>query len=279
MDVDRHPRVVVDRVGDRDERPTVGDPVGRHHEGEPGIGDQHDAGADDIEANPQAQVHERMELPPAVVVAVEEAGLQEEEQDVGKERRREHAHQVVGELRVQRDEHEGEERAEGRGHRERDREELGELVGEPVVARITGLVADRLDQHREDRDGEDERREQQVELRHRPDGHAAADDGKGSILGLDVRPGPGGCLGGGSFGLQSRRPRRRVGHRGRGPVRLPVLAVGQEGRDQHDGAEHHQAGHGTEHEQQFAVGDTVHAAASINGSPPAGPPELPRRRA
>ena len=135
-----------------------------------------------------------MELPPAVVVAVEEAGLQEEQQDVGKERRGEHAHQVVRELRVQRDEHEREERPEGRGHRERDREELGELVGEPVVAPIPRLVADHLDEHREDRDGKDERREQEVELRHRPDGDAAADDGEGPVLGLDVRLGLGAAV-------------------------------------------------------------------------------------
>ena len=91
-------------------------------------------------------MHQGMELPPAVVIGVEEEGLEEEEQHVREKRRREHAHQVVGELRVQRDEHEREERAEGRGERERDREELRELVGEPVVSLITRLVADRLDQ-------------------------------------------------------------------------------------------------------------------------------------
>ena len=44
---------------------------------------------------------------------------------------------------------------------------------------VSGLVADRLDDEREDRDGKDEGREQQVELRDRPDGHAAPDDGEG----------------------------------------------------------------------------------------------------
>ena len=57
---------------------------------------------------------------------------------------------------------------------------------EPVVSRISGLVADRLDDEREDRDGQDERREQQVELRDRPDGHAAPDDGERPVLGLLV---------------------------------------------------------------------------------------------
>ena len=56
---------------------------------------------------------------------------------------------------------------------------------------ISGLVADRLDDEREDRDGKDERREQQVELRDRPDGHAAPDDRKGPVLGLHVGLCPG----------------------------------------------------------------------------------------
>ena len=85
MDVDRHPGEVVDRVPDGDDRSTVRDPVRRHHEREPGIGDQHDARAHDIEADPQAKMHERVELPPAVVVGVEEEGLGEEEQHVREE--------------------------------------------------------------------------------------------------------------------------------------------------------------------------------------------------
>jgi len=59
-------------------------------------------------------------------------------------------------------------------------------VREPVVPRIAGLVADRLDDEREDRDGKDERREQQMQLRDRPDGDAASDDGKPPVLGLRV---------------------------------------------------------------------------------------------
>ena len=51
---------------------------------------------------------------------------------------------------------------------------------------ISGLVADRLDDQREDGDGKHERREQQVQLRDRPDGHAAADDGERSVRGLFV---------------------------------------------------------------------------------------------
>ena len=163
------------------------DPLRRHHEREPGIGDQHDAGADQVEAEPQAKMHERMKLPPAVIVGVEEEGFREEEQDVREEGRREHAHQVVRELRIQDDEHERQRRSEGRGEGEGDGEELRELVREPVVSRISGLVADRLDDEREDGDGQDERREQQVQLRDHPDGHAAADEGKRPVLRLLVR--------------------------------------------------------------------------------------------
>jgi hypothetical protein len=146
------------------------------------------------------------------------------------------------------------------GERERVREELRELVGEPVVSLVTRLVADRLDEHREDRHGKDEGREQEVELRNRPDGHAAPHDGEPSVLGLDVRRCAGGGFRGGSLGFQSRRARRRVGDRGRSSVRLLVLAVGQERRDHHDADEHDQAGDGTEHEQQFAVQSAIHYA-------------------
>ena len=62
--------------------------------------------ADEVEAEPQTEMHQGMELPPAVVVGVEEEGFREEEQDVREERGREHAHQVVRELRIQNDEHE-----------------------------------------------------------------------------------------------------------------------------------------------------------------------------
>ena len=75
MDVDRHPGVVVDRVREGEQRPVARDPVRRHHEREPGIGDQHDARADDVEAEPQTKMHQGMELPPAVVVGVEKEGL------------------------------------------------------------------------------------------------------------------------------------------------------------------------------------------------------------
>ena len=198
-------------------------------------------------------MHQGMELPPAVVVRVEEEGLGEEEQHVREERRREHAHQVVRELRVENDEHERQERPEGRGERERDREELRELVREPVVSRISGLVADRLDDEREDRDGQDERREQQVELRDRPDGDAAADDRERAVLGLLVGLRLGLVLRVRLLGGQSLRARRCVDGRGRRPVRLLVLAAHQQRRHPHDPGEHHEAGDGTEKDQQFAV--------------------------
>ena len=87
-------------------------------------------------------MHQGMELPPAVIVGVEEEGFGEEEQDVREKGGREHAHQVVRELRIQDDQHERQERAERRGEREGDGEELRELVREPVVSQIPGLVAD-----------------------------------------------------------------------------------------------------------------------------------------
>ena len=233
-------------------RPRVRDPARRHHEREPGIGDQHDRRAHEVEAEAQTEMHQRMELPPAVVVGVEEEGLGEEEQHVRKKRGGEHAHQVVRELRIQDDEHERQERAEGRGEREGDREQLRELVREPVVSHISGLVADRLDDEREDRDGKDERREQQVELRDRPDGDAASDDREGAVLGLHVGLGLGLGLRVGLLGGQSLRARRRVDGRGRRPVRLPVLACDHEtDAIHHDHGEHHEAGDGTEQDQQL----------------------------
>ena len=207
-----------------------------------------------LRPSPRPRCTSGMELPPAVVVGVEEEGFGEEEQDVREEGRGEHAHQVVRELRIQDDEHERQERAEGRGEREGHREELRELVREPVVSQISGLVADRLDDEREDRDGKDERREQQVELRDRPDGHAASDDGERPVLGLHV----GLRLGLASPRRPSRRPvppRAASGRRSRqGPGKAPctrgssasttILTVA---------AEHHEAGDGTENEQQLAV--------------------------
>ena len=139
-----------------------------------------------LRPTPQAKVDQGMELPPAVIVGVEEEGFREEEQDVRQERGREHAHQVARELRIQNDEHERQACAERRGEREGHGEQLRELVREPVVSHVSCLVADRLDDDREDRDGEDERREEQVQLRDRPDRHAAADDGEPPVLGLHV---------------------------------------------------------------------------------------------
>ena len=265
MDVDRHPGEVVDRVPDGDHRPRIRDSVRRHHEREPGIGDEHDRRAHEVEAEPQGKMNPGMELPPAVIVGVEEEGLGEEEQHVREKRGREHAHQVVRELRIQRDEHEGQERAEGRGEREGDREEPRELVREPVVPQISGLVADDLDDECEERNGKDEGREQQVELRDRPDGHAAPNDGKGPVLrflvdrrlGLRFRVGP--------LVNHACGTRRCVHGRRRGAVRLPVLAVRQERGNQHDRDEHHHAGDGTEHEQQFAVHCAVHPVVSFRG--------------
>ena len=118
-------------------------------------------------------------------------------------------------------------RPEGRGEREGGGEQLRELVREPVVSLISGLVADHLDDEREDRDGQDERRKQQVELRDRPDGHAAPDDRKGACIDLRV----GRCLGLGLRVGRSRRPvppRAALRRRSRQePGKAPVLAAHQ----------------------------------------------------
>jgi hypothetical protein len=144
-----------------------------------------------LRPSPSARWTRGWNFPPAVVIGVEEEGLGEKQQHVREEGRGEHAHHVVRELRVENDEHERQSCSEGRGEREGDRKQLGELVRELVVSQIAGLVADHLDDEREDRYGKDEGREQQMELRNRPDGDAAADDGDGTILGLRVRR----CLG------------------------------------------------------------------------------------
>ncbi len=257
MDVDRHPGEVVDRVPDGDDGPFARDPGRRHHEREPGIGDEHDPRADEVEAKPQTKMHQGMELPPAVVVGVEEKGLEEEEQDVREEGGREHAHQVVRELRIQDDEHERQECSERRSERERDGEEPRELVCQPVVSQISSLVADRFDDEREDWDGQDERREQQVQLRDHPDGHAASDDGEPPILGFLVGLvlelfGRRGRL----VGL-SRGTGRLVHGRGRGLVRLLVLAAHEPRGHPRRPTEHHDCGDGTEKDQAFAVHEAV----------------------
>src|SRR5438477_12057111 len=105
-------------------------------------------------------MNQRMELPPAVVIGIKEEGLGEEEQHVREKGGGEHAHHVVRELRIQNDEHERQARPEGCGEREGGGEQLRELVREPVVSQISGLVADHLDDERENWDGKDKCREQ-----------------------------------------------------------------------------------------------------------------------
>ena len=212
-------------------------------------------------------MNQGMELPPAVVVGVEEEGLGEEEQHVREKGGGEHAHQVVRELRIQNDEHERQERPEGRGEREGDGEQLRELVREPVVSQISGLVADHLDDEREDRDGKDERREQQVELRDRPDGHAAPDDRKGPVLGLRV----GRCLGLGLRVGLSRRPvpaARGVASTVAAGARYGSLYSRFISCDaiHTTAANITQAGDGTENEQHFAVHRAVHHAVRHGAS-------------
>jgi hypothetical protein len=145
-------------------------------------------------------------------------------------------------------------------------EKLRELVREPVVSRISGLVADHLDDEREERNSQDEGREQEVQLRDCPDGHAAPDDGEGSVLGLGVRRCLSRCFRRCPLGGQSVHARRRFDDRGGSAVRLLVLAVRQERGDHQDGAEHHQTGDGTEQEHHFAVQRAVHQAVRHNAS-------------
>ena len=187
VDVDRHPGVVVDRFPGADQRALLRDAGGRGHERQPGVRDQHDRRADDVQAQAEQQVHLRRELPPAVVIGVEEEGLEEKQQYIWEKCQRKDAHQIVGELRVQDDQHEGQESAERAGERERDRQQLGELVRQAVVALVLGAEADELDDQREHRHREHEGGEQQVELRHDPDRDAAADLGELPILDFLVR--------------------------------------------------------------------------------------------
>ena len=227
------------------------------------------------------------ELPPAVVVGVEEEGLGEEEPDVGQERRGEHAHHVVRELRIQDDEHERQRRAERRGERERHREQLGELVREPVVAQVPGLVADRLDDEREDGDGEDERREQQVQLRDHPDGDPAPDPGNGPGTAPPRRASSGPAR----PRAASRRPASAVAvppgraawaSRRRSGGRLQGHAARQRRGHRDRPREHRESGDGTEQDQQRAVrhGASVQLspAGAACGAQRAASLELSRRR-
>ena len=122
---------------------------------------------------------------------------------------------------------------------------------EPVVSQISGLVADRLDDEREDRDGQDERREQQVELRDHPDGHAAPDDGKAPVLGLLVGLRLGLVLRvelfAGHAPVRERRARteRRVGSWNSRLIRTEAIFTAP--------SEHHEGDDGTEKDQQSAV--------------------------
>ncbi len=213
-------------------------------------------------------MNQRMELPPAVVVGVEKEGLEKEQQDVREKGGGEHAHQVVRELGIQDDEHERQECAERRGEREGDGEELRELVRQPVVAQVSGLVADRLDDEREDRDGKDERREQQVKLRDHPDGHPAPDDGKGPVLRLLVRLCLGLVLGVELLAGQSlRADALGLG----GLLVLPARRGHLHGR-----REHHEAGDGTEKDdQQLAVPQAAHDGVPLIRRPQTRPWGLP----
>jgi hypothetical protein len=209
-------------------------------------------------------MHQRMEFPPTVVVGIEKEGLEEEQQDVREKSRREHAHHVVRELRIQDDEHERQRRAERRGQRERHRQQLGELVREPVVSQVAGLVADRFDDEREDGDGEDERREEQMQLRDHPDGDAAPDPRNGPVLRFLVgfrRS----LLGGGrrwqglllptGWRLGGRGGGRSRGRgRGGGLGRLLGHAARQRRGHRDRPHEHREAGHGTQQDQQRTSG-------------------------
>jgi hypothetical protein len=225
--------------------------------------------------NMMAEMHQRMEFPPAVVVGVEEERLEEEQPHVREKGRREHAHQVGSELRIQNDEHERQERAEGRGQREGDREQLRELVREPVVSPVFRLVADRLDDEREERNRQHERREQQMELCDRPDRDPAADDGEFPVLDLFVRLRAVSLLGVGPLGSQSVGAGSGVDGGRRNPVWLFVLAVHQVSRHLHGAAEHHDPENGTENEQHLAVHRDVHLGAPLTSR---SPPSRGRRR-
>ncbi len=235
VDVDRHPGVVVDGRPGADHGARLGDAGRRRHEGEPRVGDQHDRGADDVQPEPEQQVRDGGELPPAVVVGVQEERLGEEQQHVGRERRREHVHQVVHELRVEQHQHEEQERPEGRGERERHGQELGELVRQLVVALVPVQPADELDDQGEQRHRQHEGGEQQVQLRQHPDGDAAADHRKAPIGLLDVGLLAVGLRLGRRLVLERLRARRELGLVG--ALGCPVLGAEHEAHEPRRGGE------------------------------------------
>ena len=301
VDVDRHPGVVEERVPEAQQSAALrdgGDEVrrtvavrvgsrssGRHHEGQPGVGDEHDRGADQVQHEAEEQVHLRAELAPAVVIAVEEERLQEEQQDVGQERRREDVHQVVRELRVEDDQPEGQERAEGGGHRERDAEQLGELVRQLVVALFLGDVADELDDEGEQGHREDEGSKQQVELRQHPDRDPAADERNGAVLGLHVGRGLRlrlvcGLLVGDALLTRARlgvAQRFRGGHLA---LRLAVLVVHQKAA-QADSDDHRHEGENADAEEDLVSAHWLSTPKGATGglpAPPASSGVLPANR-
>ena len=124
---------------------------------------------------------------------------------------------------------------------------------QPVVPQISRLVADHLDDDREEWNGKDERREQEVELRNHPDGDAAPDDRKGTVLRLLVGFCPQLRLRVGLLGGLSLRAGHCVGGGGRSLVRLLVLAARQARGHLDDADEQHEDDEGTDKGQQFAV--------------------------
>ena len=128
-------------------------------------------------------MHLRRKLSPAVVIAVHEHRFQKKEQYVWEKRPTENGKHIVGQPRVEYDQHKRQQSTERRGEGKGDRQQLGEFIGEVVVALVFCYVSDDLDDESEHRYGEYECREHEMELGDHPHPHPASDHRKRPIFG------------------------------------------------------------------------------------------------
>ena len=128
---------------------------------------------------------------PAVVVQVEGEGLEEEESYVDPHGDLEDLGKVDPEVGEDRDEEEGEDRPPDCRGGVRHEQQPGELLRKLIVLRIPPEHADGLGDNREHGHAEHEGREEQVDLRGDPDGHAPPNQGEVSVAsaGDILRPG------------------------------------------------------------------------------------------
>ena len=189
VDVQRHPERIHDGLeGGSQELSVVGHSHRGHHERGPGIAYEHQGRPHDVQQHTQTNV-ETLPSPqplPGAVVQVEGRRFQKEEYGVHVHRRREDAYEIVGEPGVQAKKRERKETAQCGCRGEGGGQELRELVRQAVIALVTGSPTDELDDDREDRNAQHERREQKVELCDEPDGVPWVEPEEGSDV-VDAR--------------------------------------------------------------------------------------------